>query len=305
MRKDIDFYKWAFFGIAAVSALFIFVIIGFILLTAAPVLEKEGMGFFFTSTWDYSTNQYGVFIFLVDSIILTLLTLLIAVPFGLLTAIYLAEWAPPWAAGIMRPLVELLVGIPSIVYGIFGLLIFSNFFIDYLYPFTNSMLGFIPLFANRHPGVHQGLLITAIILAIMIIPTIVALSQDAMKGVSDEFREASFALGATKWETIRNVVIPAALPGIITAIVLGMMRAIGETMAVVVLMGNATNIPTSLFDLGYPMTAKILNDILYYIPELEPRSALFAIAVVIFLLEIAAVAVVRLIHSFILKRAGS
>jgi phosphate transport system permease protein len=305
MKKDIDFPQWILFCVAGISALFIFIIIGFILLTAAPVLEKEGIGFFLTSNWDYSTNQYGIFIFLTDTIILTLLTLLIAVPFGILTAIYLAEWAPPWTAGIMRPLVELLVGIPSVVYGLFGLIILSNYFIDYLYPFTNTVLGFIPLFNNVHPQIHQGLFLTAIILAIMVIPTIVALSQDAMKGVQDEYREASFALGATKWETIRHVVIPAAFPGIITAIVLAMMRAIGETMAVVVLMGNSPMIPRSLFDEGYPMTAKILNDILYYMPEPEPRSALFAIAVVIFLFEIAAVAGVRLICSFIQKGSGS
>jgi phosphate transport system permease protein len=305
MKKDIDLPQWILFGIAGISALFIFVIIGFIVYTAAPVLESSGIGFFTNSVWDYSTNQYGVFIFLVDTIILTILTLVIAVPFGILTAIYLAEWAPAWTANIMRPLVELLVGIPSVVYGLFGLMILSNFFIDYLYPFTNSAIGVIPLFRNGHVNTHQGLFLTAIILAIMVIPTIVALSQDAMRGVSDDFREASFALGATKWETIRNVVIPAAFPGIITAIVLAMMRAIGETMAVVVLMGNSPMIPTSLFDLGYPMTAKILNDILYYIPEPEPRAALFGIAVVIFLLEIAAVAGVRLICSFVQKRSGS
>jgi phosphate transport system permease protein len=305
MKKDIDLPQWILFGIAGISALCIFVIIGFIVYTAAPVLEKSGIGFFTNSVWDYDTNQYGVFIFLVDTIILTVLTLVIAVPFGVLTAIYLAEWAPAWTANIMRPLVELLVGIPSVVYGIFGLMILSDFFIDYLYPFTNSALGFIPFFNNKQPDVHQGLFITAIILAIMVIPTIVALSQDAMKGVQADFREASFALGATKWETIRNVVIPAASPGIITAIVLAMMRAIGETMAVVVLMGNSPKIPTSLFDSGYPMTAKILNDILYYIPEPEPRAALFGIAVVIFLLEIVAVAGVRVICFLIQKRSGA
>ena len=139
----------------------------------------------------------------------------------------------------------------------------------------------------------------------MVIPTIVALSQDAMQGVPDEYREASIALGATRWETIRNVVIPAAFPGIVTAVILAMMRAIGETMAVVMLMGNVTKIPSSIFDVGYPMTAKILNDIMYYRCIPGTTAALFGIAVVIFLLEILAVAGVRLICFWAHKRFGT
>ena len=226
-------------------------------------------------------------------------------PVGILTAMYLAEWAPAWMEKILRPLVELLVGIPSVVYGFFGLLILSDFFITYLNPFVDHVLGFIPIFRNVKPNFHVGLLLTATILAVMVIPTIVALSQDAMRGVPDEYREASIALGATRWETLRNVVIPAAFPGIVTAVVLAMMRAMGETMAVVMLMGNTPIIPASIFDEGYTMTAKILNDILYFVSFPEPRAALFGIAVVIFLMEILAVAGVRLICSWAQKRSGS
>ena len=305
MKKDLDLPKWILSGIAAISALFILVIIGFIVYTAAPVLETSGISFITSSVWDYGTHQYGIFVFLVDSIILTVLTLVIAVPIGLLTAMFLSEWAPSWLEKILRPLVELLVGIPSVVYGFFGLFIFSNYFTGFLYPVIDRVAGFIPLFRVTHPNFHVGLFIAAAILALMVIPTIVALSQDAMRGVPDEYREASFALGATRWETIRNVVLSAAFPGIVTAIILAMMRAIGETMAVVMLMGNVAIIPASLFDVGYPMTAKILNDILFYVAEPEPRAALFGIAVVIFLFEAIAVAGVRLICSYIQKRAGA
>jgi phosphate transport system permease protein len=305
MKKHIDLPKGIFFAIAGITAFLVFVIIGFLLYTAAPVLEMSGIGFITSSVWDYNTNQYGIFIFLIDTILVTALTLALAVPVGLLTAMYLAEWAPAWMEKVLRPLVELLVGIPSVVYGFFGLFILSNFFLSYLNPFVDRVLGFIPIFRNVRPDTHAGLLLTATILAVMVIPTIVALSQDAMRGVPDEYREASIALGATRWETVRNVVIPSAFPGIVTAVILAMMRAIGETMAVVMLMGNVTKIPASIFDVGYPMTAKILNDIMYYVAFPEPRAALFGIAVVIFLLEILAVAGVRLICFWAQKRSMS
>ncbi len=305
MKERIDLPKGIFFGIAGITAFLVFFIIGFLIYAAFPVLKTSGIGFFISSVWDYDTNQYGILTFLIDTLILTALTLVLAVPVGILTAMYLAEWAPPWMEKILRPLVELLVGIPSVVYGFFGLLILSNFFVDDFDPFIDHVLGFIPIFSNSHPNFHVGLLITSVILAVMVLPTIIALSQDAMRGVSEEYREASFALGATHWETIRNVVIPAAFPGIVTAVILAMMRAMGETMAVVMLMGNNMRIPATIFDQGYPMSAKILNDILFYVSFPEPRAALFAIAVVIFLLEILAVAGVRLVCSWAQKRSGS
>ena len=219
MKKRIDFPTGIFFGIAGITALLVFVIIGFLIYTASPVLETSGIGFITTSVWNYDTNQYGIFIYIIDTILVTALTLALAVPVGLFTAMYLAEWAPAWMEKILRPLVELLVGIPSVVYGFFGLFILSNFFLSDFNPFVDHVLGFIPIFRNVRPYSHAGLLLTATILAVMVIPTIVALSQDAMRDVPDEYREASFALGATRWETIRNVVIPAAFPGIVTAVV--------------------------------------------------------------------------------------
>ncbi len=304
MKEEIDLPKWIFFGIAGVTAFLVFVIIGFLIYTAAPVLKTSGIGFVTTSVWDYDTNQYGIMVFLIDTILLTVLSLVLAVPVGILTAMYLAEWAPAWMEKILRPLVELLVGIPSVVYGFFGLLVLSNFFLDYFNPFVDHVVGFIPIF-HVYNHLHVGLLLTATILAVMVIPTIVTLSQDAMQGVPDESREASVALGATRWETLWNVVIPAAFPGIVTAVILAMMRAIGETMAVVMLLGNTPIIPSSIYDEGYTMTAKILNDIYYYASFPEPRAALFGIAVVIFLLEILAVAGVRLICSWAQKRSRS
>jgi phosphate transport system permease protein len=305
MKDHPDIPKWAFFSIAGISAFFVVVIIGFLFYTAFPVLKTAGIGFITGTTWDYDSHQYGIAIYLIDTIILTVVTLAIAVPTGLLTAIYLAEWAPEWLESILRPLVELLVGIPSVVYGLFGVMILSNFFIEFLNPFVDHFFGFIPFFRNINPGYHMGLLLTATILAVMVIPTIVALSQDALKGVPDEYREASIALGATRWETIRHVLIPVAFPGIVTAVILAMMRAIGETMAVVMLLGNNPKIFSTIFDTGYTLTAKVLNDVLWNINDPEARAAIFGVALMIFLLEIVAVAIVRLVCSWAQKRSGS
>jgi phosphate transport system permease protein len=296
MKTRFDLPKWAFFTIAAITASLVFLIIGFLLYTAAPVLEKSGIGFILNNAWDYDTHQYGIAIFIIDTLILTLMTLAIAIPCGILTAIYLAEWAPAWLEKILRPLVELLVGIPSVVYGLFGVFVLSKIFNNQINPFISETLGrVIPIFHEYNKATSLGFLLTATILAVMILPTIIALSQDAMRSVPRDYREASLALGATRWETVRSVVIPAASPGIITSIVLGMMRAMGETMAVVMLLGNSTKIPLSIFDTGYVMTSKILNDIGYYMALPEPRAALFGIGVVIFLMEILAVAVVRFV----------
>ncbi|ABS56931.1 phosphate ABC transporter, inner membrane subunit PstC [Methanoregula boonei 6A8] len=303
MKERADIHKSIFFGIAGITAILVFVIIGFLIYAAAPVLETSGIGFITNSVWNYDTNQYGIFIFLIDTIIVTALTLALAIPFGLLTAMYLAEWAPAWMEKIIRPIVELLVGIPSVVYGLFGVLILSTVFMDFLNPTVDHLLGFIPIFRNIHPNFHQGLFLSAAILAIMVIPTIVALSQEAMRGVSSEYREASIALGATQWETMRNVILPCAFPGIVTAVVLAMMRAMGETMAIVMLLGNTPIIPSSIFDVGYTMTAKILNDILYYVASPQPRAAIFGIAVVLFFMEMLAVAGVRLICSWAQRRS--
>lgn len=284
-----------FLAATLLTAIIVIFLIGFVFCTAAPVLGKEGPGFITGSKWEYN-EEYGIAIFLVGTLLLTAVTLVIAVPLGIFTAIFLAEWAPVWLERIMRPCIELLVGIPSVVYGIFGFFILENIFQHQINPFIDSTLGtFIPIFRNTTPQTGLGILLASTVLAIMILPTIVALSQEAMKAVPNDYREASFALGATKWETIKNVVIPASLMGITTGVILGLMRAMGETMAVVMLIGGNDNMPESILGTGSAMTSKILNDIGFYCMFPEPMSALFAIAAVLFVMEMAFVAIIRIV----------
>lgn len=272
----------------------ILLIISFIFWTAMPILQKEGFSFITGTEWSYSDGRYGIFIFIVNTLILTLATMLMAIPISILTAIYLGEFAPTWLKGILRPMIELLVGIPSVVYGIFGLFVLSEIYALYLDPLISSTLGFIPAFYDPNPGRSMGVLLASSILAIMVLPTITVLSEEAIRSVPREYNEASYALGATRWDTILKVMLPVAFPGVLTAIVLGVMRAMGETMAVVMLLGNSPKIPSSIMDTGYAMTSKILNDIGYYIAVDEARSALFGIAAVLFIMEAFFVYIIRL-----------
>lgn len=294
MRQTIDIPRFFFLSSAVISALVVILVFGFIFYTAIPVFESEGVGFLTGTTWNYSTGEYGILYFIVGTLVLTVVAMALACPLGVLTAIFLAEWAPVWLERIMRPLIELLVGIPSVVYGIFGFFVLERVFRYQIDPFIDATLGsVIPIFRDPDPSSGISILLAATILAIMVLPTITILIQEAMRSVPREYREGSLALGATKWETIKKVVIPVAVPGILTAIVLAVMRAMGETMAVAMIVGNSARIPSSILDTGYPMTSKILNDIGYWVSNDEARSALFGIAVVLFCVEIVFVALIR------------
>ncbi len=267
--------------------------VGFIFYTALPVFKSQGLYFITGDQWNYGKNIYGIRTYISGTIIMTVVTLIMAVPLSIFTAIFLSEIASPRLASTIRPFIELLVGIPSVVYGIFGLFVLENIFQNSIEPLIDSLLGFIPIFVDVNPGSGVGVLLASTVLAIMVFPTITTISENAIRSVSIENRHASYSLGANRWETIRRVVLPASSGGIMSAVVLGMMRAMGETMAIVMLLGNSNCIPSSIMAPGYAMTSKILNDIGHHFSEPEPRAALFGIAAVLFAIEIIFVAVSR------------
>ena len=293
MKFTADDPKWLFFFCASSVILAVIVIFGFIFLTALPVIRMSGLYLIFGTTWDYNTHQFGMLTLITGSVFLAGLTLLLATPVGILAAIYLAEYAHPALEKALRALIELLVGIPSVVYGIFGFLLLEPLFRTMIKPEIGSVLGFIPIFRNLNPDTGSGYLLAATVLSVMILPTIISLSHESLRAVPSGYREASLALGATRWETIRHVMIPAGAPGIISSIVLALMRAMGETMAVVMLVGGTMHVPSSVLDSGFTLTAKILSDSSYYLIFPESRSAIFAMALVLFVIELFFVAVIR------------
>ncbi|WP_407282343.1 phosphate ABC transporter permease subunit PstC [Methanolobus sp. WCC1] len=281
-----------------ITTLIVIFFIGFVFYTAFPVLQSQGViNFIIGDVWNYSRSIYGIRLFIIGTLSLTIVTLILAIPLGIFTAIFLAEFAPKKIAPMIRTMVELLVGIPSVVYGIFGFVILSRFMVDHLKPFISSNFGFIPIFSDPNPNLGDGVLLASMVLAVMILPTIVALSENAIRSVPFAYKEASFAIGATHWETVRKVVLPSASGGIMASIVLGTMRAMGETMAVVMLLGNSVSVPTTIFSVSYAMTSKILNDAGEKMANPEHMSALFAIAAVLFAIEILFILAARKLES--------
>lgn len=284
-----------FLGIAVLTVIIILYFIGFIFYTAYPVFESQGLVNFITGDrWSYGDHVYGIRPFLGGTIAVTLVTLVLAVPVGIFAAIFLSEFASPRVNSLFRPLIELLVGIPSVVYGIFGLFILEPLLRD-VDPLISSVFFFIPCFQDVTPGRGDGVFLASLVLTVMILPTIITISEDSIRAVAGEYRDASFALGATKWETVRHVVLPAASGGIVSAVVLGMMRASGETMAVVMLIGGMETIPSSIFGYTVPLTTKMLYDAGENIGRPEAMSALFGIAAVLFAMEILFAGIVKIV----------
>ena len=265
------FLLCAFVAVAGVLLIFLFV--GY---RGWPIFGKLGLGAFLGgAVWNPSNNLLGILPLIVNSVLATLGGLAIGAPLAIGTAVFLSDVASPRAREIVRPAVELLAGIPSVVYGLFGLLALR------------------PIIAQISGGLGFGLVTAWIILAIMIVPTIAAISEDALRSIPDGVREASYAMGATKWQTIWRVLLPAAKIGILDAVILGMGRAIGETMAVLMVAGNAAVVPDGIFKPFLTLTTVIVLDMPY--ASGDHKTALFGVAIVLFLISMAFVASIRFV----------
>ena len=261
---------------AVISTVSVFLITFFIFKSGLPILANTGLiSFIFGTTWAPTNGDYGILPLIVGTMTITLGALLIGVPTGIACAVYLAEILPDKPARFFKSSIELLAGIPSVVYGFFGLVV--------LVPFIRQVI--VPIAQFFDPNIFStgfSILAGAIILAIMILPTIVSISENSIKAVPKEFREASLALGANKMETIVRVIIPAAKSGIIASIILGMGRAIGETMAILLITGNTPKIPTGIFDSTATLTGTIAMEMGY--ADATHQQALYAVGIILFLL---------------------
>ena len=260
-------------ALAGSSLLALAGIVIFLFMEGLPLFgEYSFFNFLFGSLW-YPTEEpglFGIFPLLVASLAVTVLSSLLAVPMGVLTAVYLTEIAHPNVRRVIKPFVELLAALPSVVLGFLGMVVLAPFLQDFL---------------DADTGLN--LLNASLVLALMSVPTICSVSEDALFGVPRDLREASLALGATRWQTTMRVVIPAALSGIGTAVMLGMSRAIGETMVVLMVAGGAGIIPTSLLSPVRPMPASIAAEMAEAAFRSEHYHALFAIGIVLFFLTLA------------------
>ena len=244
---------------------------------------KFGWSFFFTRTWDPIAGDFGALPFIYGTLVTSALSLVIAVPLGLGAAIFLAEMAPPRISDALTFVIELLAAIPSVIYGLLGIFVLVPIMREVVGPALVATLGFLPLFAGPTYGV--GVLTAGVVLAIMILPFIVSISREALLAVPRDQREASLAVGATRWETTSQVVVPYARLGIIGSVFLGLARALGETMAVTMVIGNNPSIHASLLAPGYSIAAVIANEFTEATGDLHV-SALVELGLVLFLLTI-------------------
>jgi len=259
---------------------------------ALPAIRTFGWAFLVTSAWDPVAEQFGALPLIYGTLVSSLLALAIAVPLGMGAAIYLSELAPLWIRPPVAFLVELLAAVPSVIYGLWGIFALAPFLRTYVQPALGSTLGFLPLFQGPPYGV--GMLAAGIILAIMILPFIVAVSREVLLAVPNTQREAALALGATTWETTRLAVLRYARSGLIGAVLLGLGRALGETMAVTMVIGNRPDISASLFAPAYTMASMIANEFTEATSDLY-LSALIEVALLLFVVTIMVNALARLL----------
>ena len=247
---------------------------------SALTRQKFGWSFFVTETWDPVAGTFGALPFVYGTVMTSLLALLISVPLGVGAAIFLAELAPAGISDFLTFLIELLAAVPSVIYGLLGAFIIIPF-LKAAEPVVRSTLGFLPFFKGPFYGV--SLLAAGVVLAIMIVPFIVSISREVLLAVPKDQREAALALGATRWETTWDIVVPFARAGISGSIFLALARALGETMAVTMVIGNVPKIAASLFAPSYTIAAVIANEFAEATDDLY-RSALIELGLVLFIL---------------------
>ncbi|BBH18952.1 phosphate transport system permease protein [Paenibacillus baekrokdamisoli] len=284
-KKRLSFYNKTFKIACIACAIFVCLILFSILflmgrtgiLTFETVSVKD---FFFSTEWVPENDQYGAFVFIFGTFALTLLTMVISIPLSVLIAVFLAEMTPPWLKTMLRPILDLLVGIPSVVYGFLGLTI--------LIPMLRSITG---------TSMGDGILAAAVVLTIMVLPTISRITDDAIVAVPKKYRDASYALGSTRFQTVFKVVLPAAKSGIMYAVILGMARAIGETMAVVMVIGNTPQLADALFKPTSVLTSNIVMQIANVPFDSTWNYALYMMGFILLLISLLMIVAVRLIQS--------
>ncbi len=259
---------------------------------ALPAASRFGASFITSSTWDPVAGTFGAWPAIFGTLLTSFLALSMAVPLALGVAIYLTEFAPGRIRQPIATVIELLAAIPSVVYGMWGIFVLIPFLTKWVYPVLQARLGFLPFFSG--PIYGPSVLSAALILTIMIVPFIMSVSREVLLAVPSGQREAALALGATRWEAVSTAIVPYAKSGIIGAVILGLGRALGETMAVTMLIGNRHEVAASLFAPGYSMAAVIANEFADAAGGPIHESALIYMALLLFAVTVLINAVARL-----------
>ena len=259
---------------------------------AMPAAAKFGLSFLTRSVWDPVRGEFGALPLIFGTLYSSLVALAIAVPLALACAIFLTEFAPKWLRTPVATLIELLAAVPSVIYGLWGIFVLIPLLRDHLWPIVRPVLSHTPIFSGVFYG--PSVLAAGVILAVMVLPYIAAVSREVLLAVPPSQREAGLALGATRWETVWGVVLPYGRTGIIGAVILGLGRALGETMAVTMVIGNRHEVSASLLQPGYTIAAAIANEFAEAVSDAH-LSSLFLVASVLFLITVAVNAMARIL----------
>jgi phosphate transport system permease protein len=299
-----------FRALTRAAALFVLILLGAIIVALIhgswPALRTFGFSFLVTESWNPVTEKFGAIAPIYGTVVTSFIAMLIAVPVGLFIAMFLTELCPKWLRRPIGIAIELLAGIPSIIYGIWGLFVFAPFLQQYVQPAIINTLGNVPgvgaLFVGPPYGI--GVLTAGLILAIMVLPFITSISRDVFEAVPPVLKEAAYGLGCTTWEVVRYVVLPFTRVGVIGGVMLGLGRALGETMAVTFVIGNAHRISGSILAPGTTISATIANEFTEAVGDLY-TSSLIALGLILFVITFIVLAIARYMLLRLNARVGA
>ena len=298
-----------FHRLTQAAALAVLLILGGVIVSlidgSLPAFQKFGFGFFVSQVWNPVTNKFGALAPIYGTVVTSAIAMLIAVPVGLGIAIFLTEICPP---ALRRPIgiaIELLAGIPSIIYGIWGLFVFAPFLQQYVQPGLIALFGNVPVLSSLFAGPPYGIgmLTAGLILAIMVLPFVTSISRDVFDTVPPMLKESAYGIGCTTWEVVRNVVIPFTRIGVVGGVMLGLGRALGETMAVTFVIGNSHRISPSLLAPGTTISASIANEFTEAVGDLY-TSSLIALGLILFMITFVVLAIARIMLMRLEIQAG-
>jgi len=309
MRKqriqDFLFHKVTMLFAFSVLVVLVGIIISLIL-ESIPAFKTFGLHFIFSAEWDPVNDQYGALIPIIGTLVTSVIALLIAFPVSFGIALFLTEICPAWLRRPLGTAVELLAGVPSIIYGIWGLFVFAPLFADYVQPVLKATLGNVPLIGPLFSGPMMGigLLTAGLVLAIMIIPFIASVMRDVFEIVPAVLKESAYGLGCTRWEVVRKIVLPYTKTGVVGGVMLGLGRALGETMAVTFVIGNANKLSWSLFAAGNSITSLLANEFGEAQSELHV-SSLFSLALILFVITFIVLSAAKLMLAGMSRKEGT
>ncbi|MBR7632160.1 phosphate ABC transporter permease subunit PstC [Janthinobacterium lividum] len=309
MRKqrfqDFMFHKVTMLFALSVLIVLVGIIISLIM-ESIPAFKTFGLHFIVSAEWDPVNDQYGALIPIIGTLVTSVIALLIAFPVSFGIALFLTEICPAWLRRPLGTAVELLAGVPSIIYGIWGLFVFAPLFADHVQPILKATLGNVPVIGQLFSGPMMGigLLTAGLVLAIMIIPFIASVMRDVFEIVPAVLKESAYGLGCTRWEVVRKIVLPYTKTGVVGGVMLGLGRALGETMAVTFVIGNANKLSWSLFAAGNSITSLLANEFGEAQSELHVAS-LFSLALILFVITFIVLSAAKLMLAGMSRKEGT